>query len=159
MAKTILVPIDFNIESLNTLKIALNDLHGTRADVVLMYAEYTSDSITELMFYSREKRLKALLKPDFQEALIILKNRFEKVIETIRIELFHGYGVNAFVHFMEGNKIDTIYIPKSYTIKLSSNGFDPVPIIKKSKLPYSEVDWTTSIYTSKEDQLNDLFNY
>lgn len=157
MAKTILIPIDFNVESLNTLKIALNDLQGTRADVVLMYAEYTSDSITELLFYVPENRVKALLKPDFEEGLAVLKNRFEKVIETIRIEFFHGYGVNAFVNFMKGNKIDTIYIPKNYHLKLLSRGFNPIPIIKKSKLPYTEVEWASSTRTSKEDQLNHLF--
>jgi hypothetical protein len=159
MVKTILIPIDFSIESLNTLKIALNGLHNSRADIILMYAEYTSDSITELLFYSPEKRLKILLKPEFEEALAVLKNRFEKVIETIRIELFHGYGVNAFVNFIEGNNVDTIFIPKTYTLKLLSNGFNPIPIIKKSKLPYAEADWVASIRTSQEDQLNHLINF
>jgi hypothetical protein len=130
-----------------------------QADVILMYAEYTSDSITELLFYSPKNRLKTLLKPDFEEALAIIKNRFEKVIENIRIELFHGYGVNAFVNFIEGNKIDTICIPKTYKFKLLSNGFNPIPIIKKSKLPYSEADWTPSIRTSQTEQLSHLFNF
>ena len=159
MAKTILVPIDFNIESLNTLKIALNELHDIRANIILMYSEYTSDSIADLLFYSPDKRLKTLLKPEFMEALTILKNRYEKVIDTISVEFFHGYGVNAFINFVEGKKIDAIYIPNNYTLKTDSNSFDPIPIIKKSKLPYREAEWTPSSRTSQEEQLSHLFNY
>jgi hypothetical protein len=159
MIKTVLVPIDFTIESLNTLKITLNDLVDTQVNVVLMYSEYTSDSITELLFYSPEKRLKTLLKPEFMEALTAIKNRFENVIDCISIEFFHGYGVNAFVNFVEGKKIDIISIPSEYKLKPQSNGFDPLPIIKKSKLPYQEVNWLPNKYAPKEEELSHLFNY
>lgn len=158
MAKRILVPIDFSIESLKTLKTALHDLHDTKADIILMYAEYTSSSISALLFYSPEKRLQVLLKPEFKEALTILKNRYEGVIDTISIDFFHGYGVTAFKNYVEGNQIDTIYLPKQYTLRPLADGFNPVPIIKKSKLPYREADWTPSTRTSQEEQLSQLFN-
>jgi len=158
MAKKVLVPIDFSVKSLNTLKIALLDLHDTKADIILMYAEHSSSSISDLLFYSSEKRLQALLKPEFKEALIVLKNRYEGVVDTISIDFFHGYGVAAFKNFVEGNQIDVIYLPKHYMLRPLPGGFDPVPIIKKSKLPYHEADWSPSARTSQDEHLSQLFN-
>jgi hypothetical protein len=159
MERTILIPIDFKIESLNTLKLALNSIENEHANVVLMYAEYLTDSITELLFYSPKKTIKSLKSPEFEEAISIIKNRYETVIRSIEIELFHGYNVNAFKEFVEAKKIDTIYIPKNYSLRLPKNGFDPIPLIKKSKLSYQEMGWETSTYTSEQLQLNALFSY
>jgi hypothetical protein len=158
MAKTILIPIDFKIESLNTLKLALNSLKSEHTNVVLMYTEYLTDSITELLFYSPKKIIKSLKSPEFEEAISIIKNRYETMIDSIDIKLFHGYNVNAFKIFVEAKKIDTIYIPKNYSLRTSQNGFNPIPLIKKSKLPYQEIEWETSTYTSEQVQLNALFS-
>jgi hypothetical protein len=66
MPKRILIPIDFSVESLNTLKRALDGLGDTHVEVILMYAEYLSDSITELLFYSPDDKRKELVTPIYQ---------------------------------------------------------------------------------------------
>jgi hypothetical protein len=76
----------------------------------------------------------------------------------INIEFFHGYGSNAFKSFVEGQKIDIIFIPKNYTLKPLKNGFDPIPIIKKSKLPYHEMGWEQTVDAIHQHQLSYLFN-
>jgi len=157
MSKKILIPIDFNVESLNTLRRALDGQGDNQVEVVLLYAEYPPDSITELLFYSSTKRCKQLITPNFQEALNILKNRYERNIISISLEIFHGYGRPAFKNFVEGHRIDSIYIPKSYVLKPLKNGFNPIPIIKKTKHQYHEIDWEIN-QDDVYHQLSCLFN-
>jgi hypothetical protein len=157
MAKKLLVVTDFSIESLNILRLALNNTLEKQVDVVLMYAETPTDSISELLFQSNQKRINELMTPDFSEALAILKNRFESTIRSLRFEIFSGYSVNALRNFIEGNRIDTIYLPKNYSLQPAKNGFDPIPLIKKSKLPYQELIWDPNILKSVDETLDRLF--
>ena len=157
MPKTILIPIDFSIESLNTLKYALEQHKQEKIVVVLMFAQTMSTSITELLFYSPGKIIRELSTPRFKDAIDILKNTYESSILSLRIELFHGANKNAFLNFYEGNAIDLIYLPQQYIFSTKNNGFDPIPIIKKSKVPYQELNWNTEKRKGNSDELNQLF--
>lgn len=155
MGKTILIPTDLKIESLNTLKYAAI---GEDEEVILMYSLSLSDSITELLFYSSEKIIASLVSSEFEEAITILKNRFGKKISEISIKLFHGYTINAFRGFTDANGIEKIYVPKNYKLQLPSSAFDPLPLIRRSKLPVTEVEWETGNYNFQSDRLDTLFN-
>lgn len=155
--KTILIPIDFTIASLYTLRQALEHYETTQVKIVLMYADRLNDSITDLLFDSSYKKILTYTSPEFQEALYILKNRFETLVQSIRIEMFHGNNVNAFKNFIGGNHINMIYIPKGYDLKLKSKGFDPIPLIKKSRMPFQEIEWISRSNNTDPDQLNSLF--
>jgi hypothetical protein len=157
VVKKILIPIDFKIESLNTLKYALEELKQEKSSIILMYSYYSSDSITELLFYNPAKIIKALTSPHFNDAINIIKNTYETSIHSFKIELFHGLNLNAFLNFYESHGIDLVYLPKDYCLKPYKNGFDPIPLIKKSKVQYSEVAWTSDQGTSNKDELNQLF--
>ena len=139
MANTILVPIDFHIESLDAVREALilNNNHSTK--VVLMYSEYLSDSITELLFYSPEKVLQKHITPEFTEALEIIKNRFEGSVTDISIKVFHGVNPNAMAIFCDANGIDSVYIPAKYKLKTPKRAFNPISLLKKAAIPITEV--------------------
>lgn len=158
MVKTILVPVDFRVESLNTLKLALAQSNENSVNVVLMYAEILSDSISDLLFYSQEKIINARIKPEFLKAMAILKNRFENKIKRFEIEVFHGRNQSSLERFMKAQRIDEIYVAKTYNLKLTGSAFDPLPLLKKYQLPLSQMDWDQKQETSEEDQLNALFN-
>ena len=64
---------------------------------------------------------------------------------------------NAFLNFYEAHEIDLVYLPKEYRLKLYKNGFDPIPLIKKSKVQYREVAWTSEHDLTENDHLNQLF--
>lgn len=159
MTTKILIPTDFHVESLNTLKLAMNHLETYEVDVVLMYAQDLGNSITDLLFYNPKKLVESLRTKEFDEALSILKNRFETRIKSISYEIFHGYRVKLMEDFIESKNIDSIFLPKSYHLQMSKNGFDTIPLIKKSKLTFKELDWETGVYDSEELQLNALFIY
>lgn len=157
MAKTILIPIDFRVESLNTLKKALADYpHGEALDVILFYSEFLSDSISDLIFYSPNKRISAMSTPEFKKALSIIENRYHDKIRLIKIELFHSYSTGGVSRFIEAKKIEEIYCPKSYALKLTKSGFNPIPLLRKSKLPLFEIHWENN-NLSTEDHLATLF--
>lgn len=157
MQKTILIPTDFQVESLNTLKLALNKNDGHGVNVCLMYCEYQSDSITELLFYSPNKRIKALAGAEFNEALAIIRNRFSKTLANLHIELFHGYNSSALAAFLETRRVQEVYIPQSYPLKNTKNSFDPLPLLKKTQLPIYAMDWSSDVNLSSQDNLGALF--
>ncbi len=157
MAKRILIPVDFNVESLITLKKAIDELGDIEIEAVLLYSEYLTDSISELLLYSPKEKKSKLIPDLFHEALTILKNRYEKHLISVSVEFFHGYGTNAFKNLLEGNRIDIIYVPSDYKLILTKNGFDPLPIIRKSQIPFHEVSWTRQQYLSNAESLSNLF--
>lgn len=157
MQKAILIPTDFQVESLNTLKLALNKNDGHEVSVCLVYCEYQSDSITELLFYSPNKRIKALAGAEFNEALAIIKNRFSKTLTNLYIDLFHGHNSNALAAFLEARRVQEIYIPQNYTLKSTKNSFDPLPLLKKVQLPIYTMEWSSEINLSSQGNLGALF--
>lgn len=159
MATKILIPTDFHVESLNTLKLAMNELETYEVEVVLMYAQDLSNSITELLFYNPKKVVESLRTEEFDEALSILKNRFESRIISINYEIFHGYRVKSLEDFMKSKNIDFVYLPKTYCLQMQKKGFNTIPLFKKSSLAYKELDWEAGLHLSEGLQLNALFSY
>jgi hypothetical protein len=157
MVKKILIPIDFRIESLNTLKYCLEERKQEKSSIILMYSSYKSDSITELLFYKPTEIIDSLVSTNFTDAINIIKNTYESSLDFFKIELFHGLNKNAFLNFYEAQEIDLVYLPKDYCLKPHKNGFDPIPLIKKSKVDYKEVAWTRNYDTTDKDELNQLF--
>ena len=68
-----------------------------------------------------------------------------------------GINKNAFLNFYEAQGIDLIYLPKDYCLKPDKNGFDPIPLIKKSKVEYKEVAWVSGHSSASKNELNQLF--
>lgn len=157
MVKKILIPIDFRVESLNTLKYSLEERKHEKTSVILMYSAYIDESISELLFYNPLKIIQALESPNFNDAVTILKNTYESSIHSLKIELFHGFNRNAFLNFYDARGIDLVYLPKDYSLKPHKNGFDPIPLIKSSKVQYREVAWKSDYNTTNNDELNQIF--
>ncbi len=158
MVKTILVPTDFRVASLNTLKLALENNKEFKVNVILLYSEFLTDSITDLLFYSPHKIIQARTTPEFKEALEVLKNRFEGTLYEINIKLLHSNQIDFLRSFLKGNNIDEIYIPKTYVLQTPNYSFDPVPILKKINASVSEAEWTDTYYQTEQQQLAALFN-
>jgi hypothetical protein len=158
MQKNILIPTDFEIESLNVLKQALIQNTENELNVILIHGCFLSDSISDLMFYSPQKIIQSLSQPSFHEAVSILKNRFSQNLYNVQIELFHGLNQSAFRNFIQAKKIGTAYIPEKYIFKPHKNSFDVIRYINNSSLSITKVDWKLSSDRSEAGQLNTLFN-
>jgi len=158
MVKNILVPIDFHVASLNTLKLGLAHCKGEKVKAVLMYAQHLDDSITELMFYSPKKIIRSLLSPEFNQALEILRNHFEGSLQEVAIELFHGNNKSFLNNFLHAHKIQEIFIPKTYELKKAKRAFDPLPLLKSTNTKLTELDWNANYNKTEQEQITALFN-
>ena len=157
MVKRILIPTDFSIESLNTLKYALKDNTIFELEVILLHAEFLSDSITDLLFYSKSTIIKSHINEGFEKALSVLENHFNE-IKSLRFEILHYNKYEAMIQFLKTNKVDEIYIPKSYPLSLSKKSFNTLPLLQKSGFPLAEIDWKSTPGLSEQDHITNLFN-
>lgn len=155
--KTILVPTDFRVASLNTLTLALELVDEPLVHVVLLHCETLDDSITELLYYSPERIIMDLSSTDFNDAVSIVKNRFEYKIGSLRTELFHGYRQSTFDTMLEKLKIDLIFMSGSYRLHLPKRAFDPWPYIQRCKVPYHELNLSWQNTSPEVDKLENLF--
>lgn len=140
MKKTILVPTDFSIESMELLEHIAAMADNGETHVVLMHAMSLSDSITELLFFDKDEIVETLKDKAFDRCCQAILQRFPNANITLRTELFTGYNQSAFARFLQGNEIDEAVVPDAYhPVRNRANSFDPLPFISKSRLKVTVV--------------------
>jgi hypothetical protein len=157
MSKTILIPTDFSVGSLSALKHTLAETGPDGVNVVLMHARLLSTSITDLLFHSPHKALAEQLRPEFNDALAILRNRFEGRVHGVKLALFHGRTVSAFRQFAQSHSVDEVHVPRGHALRLEGAAFDPMPLIRRSGLPVVEVVAAAPEMVHEVDHLQLLF--
>lgn len=159
MKKVVLIPTDFSIESLKVVKAFLNHANaGDSYDIILLHGAYNDDSITEMLFYSKTKHVQTLSNKAFEEACLVIKNKYESVITSIRKDIFSGYNQTAFNNYIEANSIDEAYIPVDNTPKFNNKkSFDITPFIKNSTLPVHEIGTKIELHVPEKGELAEIF--
>lgn len=157
--KKILVPTDFRVASLHPLRLALELIEEPAVDVVLLYCQTLDDSITELLFYSPTQIIRDLSTDDFNDAVSILRNRFEHKMGNLRIELFHGHAQHTFNTLLNTLSIESIFLCRSYPLHLGKRAFDPWPYIRKCPIPHYKIGTREYSVFPEEDKLENLFLY
>lgn len=157
MKRTILIPTDFSIESVKYLIEAVQLEETGSINVVFLHCAHLSDSIFDLLFFSKRKMKNALITPAFQDACKIIRNRYASKINSMRVEIFNGFTQSAFQKFLEGNRVDEIFIPNNYTLKLEKNSFDPIPFIRKAPVRVTEISRKRMDNVPEKNQLAELF--
>lgn len=158
MTKNILIPIDFRVESLNTLKLALDENQGHEITAVLMFGGLPGNSFTDLLFFSPRDVIRSMSHPEFDQALAVLKNRYENVLKSLSLRILQSNHLTALDGLLKSVATAEVYIPKTYTLAQSINSFDPVPLLRKCNLPVYEMDWKLTGNIQKTNQLDALFN-
>ncbi|HCZ35880.1 MAG TPA: hypothetical protein DHV26_08130 [Cytophagales bacterium] len=156
MKRTILIPTDFSIESLNLFKYAAQQAQEP-LNIVLVHGQHLSDSIFDLLFRTRKDSVSKLSNPDFEDACRILRNKYASRINSFRIEIFSGVTQSAFQNFLEGNRITEILIPKTYKLQVSGKSFDVLPYLRASSLAPQEVEWKPIENAPERNQLAEIF--
>jgi len=158
MKKTVLIPTDFSIESLNLVKYAAQQAVNESVNVLLVHGLRLSDSIMDLLFFSRNKTILKLQNADFDEACKVLRNKYDSQINSFRIEIFSGFTQSAFQKFLEAHRVNEILIPKSYTFKRTADkSFDLLPFIKSSQYEATEVAWKPFENVPEKNLLAEVF--
>ncbi|GAA0879468.1 hypothetical protein GCM10009119_24360 [Algoriphagus jejuensis] len=163
MARTILIPTDFTVTSLNIAKIAMQKSceHHEKINLILLHGLMASTSITELLFYSKRKVLDKLETPEFHASCKLLLAKFEDKIERMTVDIFSGINQSAFENYTSANRVDEAFIPVNNKLKLkNSDSFDMIPFFRKSKLKITEVKWedfSLDVQKEYQDQLSAMF--
>lgn len=158
MRKTILIPTDFTVQSLNVLKAVLNNTTSdVQYDVILLHGVISSDSIRDLLFYSKANHIQSLSNPEFEEAFEIIKNKFDSMINSFRIDLFSGSNQTSFNNYVEANRVVEI-ITSNQKLKLTSgNSFDLSRYISKCTLEVSVIDNAPKSTMPEKGKLAEVF--
>lgn len=158
MKKTILIPTDFTVNSLNILKTILiqNEAKQTY-NVILLHGMSLSDSIRDLLFFSKSKQIESLTNSEFEEAYEVIRNKFENQISSLRIDLFTGYNLSAFNNYLEGNKVEQIFISDKKPVLINKNSFDLSRFIEKCKVEVTKVDFGANATVPEKGKIAEVF--
>ncbi|NBA88721.1 hypothetical protein GVN16_23305 [Emticicia sp. CRIBPO] len=159
MIKNILIPTDFTVESLNLVKSFLRQKKDDfTCNIILLHGTSMSDSITDLLFFSKSRFIDSLSNKAFDEACDIIRNKYDSQVNIIKKDIFTGKTQAAFDHFIVANKIVEAYIPAEYvSSKVNQNGIDIIPFIKKSSLNVREVKWRSAEAVPEKGKLAEVF--
>lgn len=158
MRTTILIPTDFTVNSLNVVKSILAGSDANQQfDVILLHGVASGDSIRDLLFYSKSQQIDLLINPEFEEACEVIKNKFDSQIHSLRIDLFSGHTKSAFNNYLEGNKVQHIFISEQKPVFSSKRSFNLVPFIEKCTLPVSKIDAVINSSVPEKGKIAEVF--
>jgi len=143
MQETILIQTDFRPESLILIRTAIQNNPGSKLDIVLVHGVQMTDSITELLFFSKGRLLQKLSNTAFDEGLAEIRADYAGSINSLRVELFTGFNQTAFNNFLEANKISQIFSSNTYPFKSPyKHSKDLTAFIHKSVQKKVEISWS-----------------
>lgn len=158
MNKSIALLTDFSVDSLTMLRHALKQEENTKLNIILIHGYRSSDSIMDLLFYSKETQIQSLTNESFTNALQIIKNGYSSRIASIKIELLSGVTSAAIRNSLEAWSISEVYIPRKNFLKLTSErSFNLVPLLKRSGMKIIEADMPQSEDIHLKSGLAELF--
>lgn len=156
--KRVFIPTDFSIQSLSVINQLVKESSNTVFEIVLIHGYQPSNSITDLLFFSKHKMIEKLQKSAFVKAYEVIKNANQSTISSIKLDII-PFKRNLYIkNFFENSNIDSFIIPSTQQFHFESkNSFDLIPYIKKSKIPVKEIFVNESInglgYTEIIDEL------
>lgn len=158
MRKTIVIPTDFTVHSLNILKAVLsNNPLGAPLDIILLHGTNLSDSIRDLLFFSKMKQLDTLSNPEFEEAYEVLCNTFDSQIHSLKTDVFTGYNQTSFNNYLEANNVEKIFISDKRQHFSNKNSFDLTRFIKKSAVEVITINTETNAPVPEKGKITEVF--
>lgn len=136
--KTILIPTDFNLSSLQCIS-DLCDSESQDISLVFLHFFGLSDSIGDLLMLSRRSREYDYVSDGFYVRCEQLKQQFPQ-LSSISIEFFYGSTMSTFKDFLEQKKICSILHPDlCHYSKLNKNSIDPAGMVIRCGVPLIRV--------------------
>ena len=156
--KRILIPTDFSIASLNVFKKALEQLEPEAYHFHFVVGQESSNSISDLLFYSKEKELKALISNDFIDAIQLIQNHYSTKIASITYDILHSQSKRYVKNYIEGNHISLLILPDNHTpMKQGKRSIDLVTVLSKMELETMTVDRDRVENDKATNKISDLF--
>lgn len=145
MIKKILIPIDFTVRSLSLVKEAMERTSPDEVEVLLVHTVQLPYSITDLLFFSKEKFINAALSDDFKASWNVILNKYASRLKSLSIELYTGH-TNAYLrNFLEGNQVTDVFLPTDCQMELRHKfSVNPIPLFSNCPVNLVEVPFSDS---------------
>ena len=139
--KTVLVPTDFNVESLKIIDSLVVTNKPQDIGIIFMHAFKLSDSITDMLMLSRRSKDYENISDEFYAQAEAYKKKYPNHIKFIGVEYFYGSTVAAFKNFIDGCNATCIAYPKEYNFKaINKYSINPNTLTKRCGCEVFEVD-------------------
>lgn len=157
--RTILIPTDFKVDSLMAVKKTLHVNNGDEVKIILFHCVYLSDSITDLLMFSKGRLLNSMLTPAFMDACEIIRNKFSQNLHSLSVDVFTGNTPASFDNFLDANDVDVICFIENYTYsKAAKNSVDPIYFVAKANVPALKMTVEMPTSPLSQNQLAVLFS-
>jgi len=158
MKNTIVIPTDFTVQSLNVLKAVLNQNGPAKQyDVILLHGFNQSDSIRDLLFFSKSQQIATLMNTEFEEAYEVIRNKFDSQIRSLKIDLFTGYNLSAFNTYLEAKGVKRIFTSERKPEFAHKNSFDLSRFISKSRIKPTIVESVSNDSVPERGKIAEVF--
>ena len=112
--KTVLVPTDFKLGSINIIDALVQNQPNEKLNIIFVHAFKLSDSITDMLMLSRRSRDYEHISDEFYQQLNLVRAKYADQISTVGLEYFYGSTVAAFKNFIEAFDVNCIAYLKGY---------------------------------------------
>lgn len=158
MKKTIVIPTDFTVQSLNVLKTVLHQNNAQQKyNVILLHGFNLGDSIRDLLFFSKSQQIESLMSTEFEEAYEVIRNKFDSQIGSLKIDLFTGYNVSAFNTYLEANSVKEIFTSDRKPEFANKNSFDLSRFIRKCTINVTVVESVGKSSVPERGEIAEVF--
>jgi len=158
MKKTIVIPTDFTVPSLNVLKAVLSRNESQQKyDVILLHGFHLGDSIRDLLFFSKPQQIASLMNTEFEEAYEVIRNKFDSQISSLKIDLFTGYNLSAFNTYLEANGVNEIFASDRKPKFGHKNSFDLLRFINKCRINATIIETVSKLSVPERGKLAEVF--
>lgn len=152
--RTVLIPTDFTVESLIAIKNTLQKSDKKPINVILFHSVALSDSITDLLMFSKPRFIREHSSQAFMDACEIMKHKFSSDLNELKIELFTGNTTRSFLNFLDANEVDEIcYMEELKYAKPSKYSRDSISFIKKAQIKITALNQKIPHIPASENQL------
>lgn len=131
--KTLLIPTDFNVKSLNCIPSLLQQHYPQKVNIILVHMMKITDNIQELLMLSRRSAEHQHISPEFYNACALIKREHAANLNNLRMEFFYGSTLAVFKNFLEANAVDSIVMLENYNYAmLNKNSIEPALMVNRS---------------------------
>lgn len=163
MAKTtrVLIPSDFTIDSLFFVIHSIEQSRAEQLDIILVYGNKSSTSISELLGITLADQLNDLQSEDFLKACQMICHRYENRKLNIYADIIGTDNPNYLHHYLHGARIDEVKIPTDYEFEKRTRHFFDVGkallYMNKSKRKHVDIVEKPATYKTEGNVLAGLF--
>jgi hypothetical protein len=112
--KNVLLPTDLTVQSLWPIHNIVKDAKHHKLTIHVAHMLSLPTSISDLLS-TRKNKPQHAIPANFTEACHMLRNKYNKAIDSIRFTFIYGNTSRYVNNFIEGYQIDAIYMLTNYT--------------------------------------------